>query len=105
QRRRSERGYQRIERVTGEVSGASERRRIVHDWSEDRVDLVVATSAFGLGIDKADVRAVVHACVPESCARYYQEMGRAARDGHQGLALCVWHRATESDLTRDDVVS
>ena len=88
-----EHGYRRIALFTGEIEDAAERRRIVHAWSEDRLDIVVATSAFGLGIDKRDVRAVVHACIPESTARYYQEIGRASRDGHQGLALCVWHRA------------
>jgi len=91
-RLRQEQGYRRVALFTGEIEDAAERRRIVHAWSEDRLDVVVATSAFGLGIDKQDVRAVVHACIPESAARYYQEIGRAARDGHQALALCVWHR-------------
>ena len=85
-------GYRRLALFTGEIEDSAERRRIVHAWSEDRIDVVVATSAFGLGIDKQDVRAVVHACVPESASRYYQEIGRAARDGHQALALCVWHK-------------
>jgi ATP-dependent DNA helicase RecQ len=101
-RLRNERGYRRIALFTGEISDAGERRRIVYDWSHDRLDLVVATSAFGLGIDKGDVRAVVHACIPESPSRYYQEIGRASRDGHQGLALCVWHRSGTGG-ERDDL--
>lgn len=93
ERLKREGDYRRIALFTGEINDAAERHRIVHAWSQDKLDIVVATSAFGLGIDKQDVRAVVHACVPESAARYYQEIGRAARDGHQALALCVWHRA------------
>ncbi len=84
------RGYERIEMFTGDVSDPAVRRRIVSDWAEDRLDLVVATSAFGLGIDKADVRSVIHACLPEGPARWYQEIGRASRDGHQGLAACLF---------------
>lgn len=102
-RLREEKGYERIALYTGEVSDYGQRKQIVDAWSQDQLDIVVATSAFGLGIDKADVRAVIHACVPESTARYYQEIGRASRDGHQGLALCVWHRAgrfgEKDDLT------
>lgn len=89
-RLRDERGYRRIGLFTGEVDDADERQRIVQDWRTGRLDLVVATSAFGMGIDKDDVRAVVHACVPETASRYYQEIGRASRDGHQGLALLLW---------------
>ncbi len=99
---RTERGYQRIALFTGELADTVDRQRIVHDWSVDRLDLVVATSAFGLGIDKGDVRAVVHACVPESTARYYQEIGRSGRDGHQALALCVWHRSSSSRRKEQD---
>ncbi len=101
-RLRQEQGYQRVALFTGEIEDAAERRRIVHAWSKDELDLVVATSAFGLGIDKQDVRAVVHACIPESAARYYQEIGRAARDGHQALALCVWHREPENQWNGKD---
>ncbi len=99
---KSESGYERIAVFTGGVSDSGQRRKIVQAWSEDRLDLVVATSAFGLGIDKSNVRAVVHACVPESTARYYQEIGRAARDGHQALALCLWHRAPGSGWSEKD---
>jgi ATP-dependent DNA helicase RecQ len=101
-RLRNERGYRRLALFTGEIEDAAERRRIIHQWSEDRLDLVVATSAFGLGIDKRDVRAVVHACIPEGPARYYQEIGRAGRDGHQALALCVWHEEPSNQWNAKD---
>ena len=100
-----ERGYERIAVFTGAISDSRERREIVNAWSEDRLDLVIATSAFGLGIDKSDVRAVVHACVPEGIARYYQEIGRAARDGHQALALCMWHGTIHSSTAEKDDLS
>ncbi|MCH4880074.1 ATP-dependent DNA helicase RecQ [Pseudomonas sp. TMW22090] len=105
----AKRGYKRLAVYTGEMGSEGERKRVVDDWLADRLDLVVATSAFGMGIDKRDVRAVVHACVPESPARYYQEIGRASRDGHQGLAVILWVGSAGSDndwrLARRQAVS
>lgn len=82
-------GYARVALFTGDT-GSKDRRRIVEDWAKDQIDIVVATSAFGLGIDKADVRSVIHDCLPESPARWYQEIGRASRDNGQGLAACLF---------------
>jgi ATP-dependent DNA helicase RecQ len=82
-------GFERLELFTGDT-GPRDRRRIVEAWAADQIDIVVATSAFGMGIDKPDVRSVIHACLPEGPARWYQEIGRASRDNGQGLAACLF---------------
>jgi superfamily II DNA/RNA helicase len=84
-------GYRRLAEVTG-LSGASERRDALAGLRTDgdspsRYDLVVATSAFGLGIDYGHIRSVLHACIPETVDRWYQEVGRSGRDGHASVAL------------------
>lgn len=84
-----DRGYRRLALFTGDTD-AGARQRVIDGWSAGDIDLVVATSAFGLGIDKGNVRTVIHACLPETAARWYQEIGRAARDGHQGLSVTLW---------------
>jgi ATP-dependent DNA helicase RecQ len=79
---------------------ATARRREVHEaFMAGDVDVVAATSAFGMGIDKADVRFVVHADVPGSPDVYYQEIGRAGRDGEPALA-CLHYRPEDFALTR-----
>lgn len=84
------RGYDRLALFTGQMNDSYSRLKVVTEWRAGEIDLVIATSAFGMGIDKDDVRAIVHACVPESPSRYYQEIGRGARDGNQALALMLW---------------
>jgi ATP-dependent DNA helicase RecQ len=67
--------------------------------ADDGVEVVVATSAFGMGIDKADVRAVVHASVPDSMDSYYQQIGRAGRDGEPAAAV-LFYRPEDLGLAR-----
>jgi ATP-dependent DNA helicase RecQ len=66
------------------------RERIIKQWINNDLDGVVATSAFGVGIDKNDVRTIVHATIPETLDRYYQEVGRSGRDGHPSASLLVF---------------
>ncbi|WP_166426772.1 RecQ family ATP-dependent DNA helicase [Labedella populi] len=85
---------ERGRRAAAYHGGMSARRRDeVHAaWSAGEIDVVVATSAFGMGIDKPDVRLVTHADVTESLDAYVQEIGRAARDGQPARAVLHYRR-------------
>jgi ATP-dependent DNA helicase RecQ len=76
---------------------AQERASAQYRFMEGDAEIVVATNAFGMGVDKADVRSVVHWAIPKSVEAYYQEVGRGGRDGHPARAILL---ASRSDLGR-----
>ncbi len=71
---------------TGETK-EKDRDTILSGWKNQEYDIVLATSAFGIGVDKPDVRTIIHACCPENLSRFYQEVGRGGRDRLPSLSL------------------
>lgn len=77
--RATEKGYKSV-CFHGEMT-AKERKEIIDQYKKNEINVIFATNAFGMGIDIPDIRVVIHFMIPESVEQYYQEVGRAARDG------------------------
>ncbi len=84
-------GWKRVGLMHGKTT-PQDRETVIRKWQNDELDLMIATSAFGLGMDKGDVRLVLHACVPETIDRYYQEVGRGGRDGFACVSMMIWEK-------------
>lgn len=70
------------------------------DWQQDRTRIIVATNAFGMGIDKPDVRLVMHYDCPDSIEAYFQEAGRAGRDGNPAQAIMLYNNSDNAKLAK-----
>ena len=84
-------------------AGLSEDERTVNQekWMSNRTRVMVATNAFGMGIDKPDVRLVIHLQSPETTEAYFQEAGRAGRDGKNAFAICLFQKSDlENSINR-----
>jgi len=83
-------GLNRIALFNGKTNIHS-REKIIDQWQNDDLDIIIATSAFGVGMDKSNVKSVIHACVPDNIDRYYQEIGRAGRDGKAATSEVIYY--------------
>ena len=79
---------------------ACEKDKRQREWQENKHRVMVATNAFGMGIDKPDVRVVIHVDCPDSIEAYFQEAGRAGRDGSKAYAVLLYNRHDERKLKK-----
>ena len=87
-------GFDNTRIFTGKTKSI-DRERIINEWISDKFDLMIATCAFGVGVEKKDVRTVIHSYIPSSADQYYQECGRGGRDGLPCLSVMLY---TDDDI-------
>lgn len=87
-------GFDNTRIFTGKTKSI-DRERIINEWISDKFDLMIATCAFGVGVDKKDVRTVIHSYIPSSADQYYQECGRGGCDGLPCLSVMLY---TDDDI-------
>lgn len=83
-------GITNVQTFTGLTTG-TKRKELIDRWSDDQFEIMIATSAFGVGVDKSDVRTVLHMYIPPNPNAYYQELGRGGRDRLPCLSVMCTH--------------
>jgi ATP-dependent DNA helicase RecQ len=81
------------------------RHQVQEAWMKNKIRVIVATNAFGMGIDKSDVRFVIHEDVPECLEAYYQEAGRAGRDERKAFAILLYNKNDRHELEKQSEIS
>lgn len=108
----SKQGIKNVKTFTG-LTTRSKRKELIDAWVEDQFEIMIATSAFGVGVDKADVRTVLHMYIPQNPNAYYQELGRGGRDRLPCLSvMCIYpddiniafRRITKKVMTTEKIV-
>ncbi len=82
---------------SGRLDGET-RKRVEEDFLNNKLDCVVSTNALGMGIDKPDIRFIIHTQIPQSPIYYYQEIGRAGRDGQSAYAILLYNPERDTKL-------
>lgn len=82
-------GFNNVYTFTG-MTESKKREKLIENWANNEFDIIIATCAFGVGVDKRDVRTVLHLYVPENPNKYYQECGRGGRDGLPCLGILLY---------------
>lgn len=84
------------------LTSSVQRKKLIDEWVDDQFEIMVATSAFGVGVDKSDVRTVIHTYIPQNANSYYQELGRGGRDRLPCLSvICL--NPEDSTIGRDRI--
>lgn len=94
-----DKGYSNVEVFSGKTTN-EKRKNIIKKWNSDKIDIMIATSAFGMGVDKSDVRTIITGYIPESISRFYQEVGRAGRDGKSTLNYMIYNQKQDFKLVK-----
>src|SRR5690606_26030074 len=79
---------------------AESRMRVESDFINNKYDCVVSTNALGMGIDKPDIRFIIHTQIPQSPIHYYQEIGRSGRDGQEAFAILFYNPTEDQELPK-----
>lgn len=96
-----QKGFKRVDTYTAETR---DKATALTRWRKNNTDVMVATSAFGMGVDKGDVRTVITAYTPENISRFYQEVGRSGRDGYSAMSF-ILTCPKEDTAVRDKMIN
>lgn len=93
----NQQGLDNVQTFTG-LTKNSDRKSLIQDWNNNKFSIMIATNAFGVGVDKGDIRTVIHNYIPSSASSFYQELGRGGRDGLPCLSVMNVATKGRSDI-------